>query len=150
MKTVKVKAKVLADRPVTESRLDEAIKRGQLRTKNSLHATAVTFLAPCLAVSFEDGCGVLLPVANYPEFDDFEVEDFAGLNVGFSGTALCHEGKDLHVSIAGMISASKSLVTMAASVVASHNGRQSSAAKAEAARVNGKKGGRPRKVDVVL
>ena len=148
MKTVK--AKVQADRPVTESRLDEAIRRGQLRRNNSLKATAVNFIAPCLAVSFEDGCGVLLPVANYPEFDSFEAEDFAGLTVGFAGTALCHEGKDLDVSIAGMISASPSLMAMAASVIASRNGRQSSNAKAAAARANGKKGGRPRKVNVVL
>ena len=39
---------------------------------------------------------------------------------------------------------------MAASLVASRNGRQSSTAKAEAARANGKKGGRPRKVDAAL
>lgn len=82
------------------------------------------------------------------EFNDFEVEDFAGLKVGFSGTALCHEGKDLQVSIAGMISASKPLMDMAASVIASRNGRQSSAAKAEAARANGRKGGRPRKPEI--
>lgn len=148
MKTIK--AKVQADNPVTESGLDKAIERGELRRKNSLQATAVTYLPPCLAVSFEDGSGVLLPVANYPEFDDFEVEDFAGLTFGYAGTALCHEGKDLHVSIAGMISASKPLMAMAASVVASRNGRQSSAAKSEAARANGRKGGRPRKVDVAL
>ena len=148
MKTIK--AKVQVDSPVTESSLDKAIERGELRRKNSLQATAVTYLAPCLAVSFEDGSGVLLPIANYPEFDDFEVEDYASLTVGYAGTALCHEGNDLHVSIAGMISASKPLMAMAASVVASRNGRQSSAAKSEAARANGRKGGRPRKVDVVL
>ncbi|MBV7491732.1 MULTISPECIES: DUF2442 domain-containing protein [Pseudomonas] len=148
MKTIK--AKVQADNPVTESSLDKAIERGELRRKNSLQATAVTYLPPCLAVSFEDGSGVLLPVANYPEFDDFEGEELASLTVGYAGTALCHEGKDLHVSIAGLISASKPLMAMAASVVASRNGRQSSAAKSEAARANGKKGGRPRKVDVVL
>lgn len=148
MKTIK--AKVQADNPVTESSLDKAIERGELRRKNSLQATAVTYLPPCLAVSFEDGSGVLLPVANYPEFDDFEGEELASLTVGYAGTALCHEGKDLHVSIAGLISASKPLMAMAASVVASRNGRQSSAAKSEAARANGRKGGRPRKVDVVL
>ncbi|WP_085726091.1 DUF2442 domain-containing protein [Pseudomonas sp. R37(2017)] len=148
MKTIK--ARVQADSPVTESSLDKAIERGESRRKNSLQATAVTFLPPCLAVSFEDGSGVLLPVANYPEFGDFEVEDYASLTVGYAGTALCHEGKDLHVSIAGMISASKPLMAMAASVVASRNGRQSSAAKSEAARANGRKGGRPRKVDVVF
>ncbi|QVW22631.1 DUF2442 domain-containing protein [Pseudomonas hormoni] len=146
MKTIE--AGVLADRPVSEAVLDEAIRRGQVRHKSGLQATAVTFLEPCLAVSFIDGSGVLLPVEHYPEFDDFDVEDFAGLKVGFSGTALCHEGKDLQVSIAGMISASKPLMDMAASVIASRNGRQSSAAKAEAARANGRKGGRPRKPDV--
>jgi hypothetical protein len=148
MKTVKAKAQ--ADTPITERSLDEAIERGKSRSTNSFHATAITFIAPCLAVSFEDGSGVLLPVVNYPEFDHFDVEDFAGLTVGCAGTALCHEGKDLHVSLAGMISASKPLMAMAASVIASRNGRQSSAAKAEAARANGRKGGRPRKVDVVV
>ena len=96
---------------------------------------------------FEDDSGVLLPVNLYREFDDFEPEDFNGLNVGFAGTALCHDGKDLQISIAGMISASQPLMAMAASVIASRNGRQSSTAKAEAARANGRKGGRPRKMD---
>ncbi|MFJ3369483.1 DUF2442 domain-containing protein [Pseudomonas sp. NPDC086251] len=146
MKTIT--AKMLTDRPVTEAVLDEAIQRGQVRHKGGLQATSVTFVDPCLAVGFVDGSGVLLPVQHYPEFDEFDVEDFADLKVGFSGTALCHEGKDLHVSIAGMISASKPLMDMAASVIASRNGRQSSAAKAEAARANGRKGGRPRKADV--
>lgn len=146
MKTIQ--AGMLADRPVTETVLDEAIQRGQVRQKNGLHAISVKFVEPCLAVSFMDGSGVLLPVQHYPEFDDFDIKDFANLEVGFSGTALCHEGKDLHVSISGMISASQPLMDMAASVIASRNGRQSSAAKAEAARANGRKGGRPRKADV--
>ncbi|MGE8187234.1 DUF2442 domain-containing protein [Pseudomonas sp. NPDC086278] len=144
----KIQARMLVDRPVTEAVLDEAIQRGQLRHKVGLQATSVTFVDPCLAVSFVDGSGVLLPVRHYAEFDDFDVDDFANLEVGFSGTALCHEGKDLHVSIAGMISASKPLMDMAASVIASRNGRQSSAAKSEAARANGRKGGRPRKAEV--
>ncbi|MEX3773976.1 DUF2442 domain-containing protein [Pseudomonas sp. MYb118] len=146
MKTVEAGLRV--DRPVTEASLAEAIQRGQLRQKSSLRVTSVAFVDPCLAVSFIDGSGVLLPVRNYAEFDDFDVEDYADLTVGFSGTALCHERKDLQVSIAGMISASKPLMDMAASVVASRNGRQSSAAKAEAARANGRKGGRPRKAEV--
>ncbi|MFJ7797667.1 DUF2442 domain-containing protein [Pseudomonas sp. NPDC096950] len=146
MKTIS--AKLQLDRPVTESVLDEAIERGRLRHKSGVQATAVTFQEACLTIRFEDGTGVLLPVKLFPEFDSFEDEDYADLKVGLSGTALCHEAKDLHVSIAGMISASKPLMNLAASVVSSRNGRQSSAAKAEAARANGKKGGRPRKVEV--
>ncbi len=125
MKTIKAKPPI--DNPVTEDRLEEAIKRGKLCRNSGLQATAVAFLDPCLAVSFEDGSGVLLPVRNYPEFDGFEVENFAGIEVGYIGTALCHEGKDLQVSIAGMISASEPLMAMAASVIASRNGRQSRA-----------------------
>lgn len=148
MKTIE--ASTLADRPVTDALLGVAIRRGQARPKGGFQATAVSFVDSCLVVSFVDGSGVLLPVQHYPEFDGFEVEDFSELKVGFSGTALCHEGKDLHVSIAGMISASKPLMDMAASVIASRNGRQSSAAKAEAARANGRKGGRPRKPDATV
>ncbi|MOA44968.1 hypothetical protein D3C78_1673150 [compost metagenome] len=98
-------------------------------------------------IGFEDGSAVLLPLEHYPEFGDFVAADFEDLRVGFAGTALCHEGKDLHLSIAGMIQASKPLMDLAASVIASRNGRQSSLAKAQAARANGRKGGRPRKVD---
>ena len=72
------------------------------------------------------------------------------MEVGFAGAAICHEARDLQVSIAGLISASKPLMDMAAVVIASRNGRRSSEAKAQAARANGRKGGRPRKVDVAL
>ncbi|MEZ1317317.1 hypothetical protein QIW53_14945 [Pseudomonas fluorescens] len=142
-----IQAKKGAGRPVTEAVLEKAIRRGQHRQKKTFEATSVAFIEPCLAVCFIDGAGVLLPVRQYPEFDDFAVEDYADLTVGHAGTALCHEGKDLHISIAGMISANKPLMDMAASLIASRNGRQSSAAKAEAARENGRKGGRPRKTE---
>jgi hypothetical protein len=145
-----IKAKPYVHRPLTEEMLEAAIKRGEARQASSLQAVSVTFEKPTLVIRFEDGSGVLLPVSRYPEFDGFDVGDYENLKVGFAGTALCHEGKDLDVSIAGLISASPSLMTMAASVVASRNGRQSSAAKSEAARANGKKGGRPRKTDSVL
>ena len=143
-----IKAKPSVHRPLTEDMLDAAIKRGETRKASSLQAVSVSFEQPSLVIRFEDGSGVLLPVSQYPEFDGFEAGDYEGLTVDFAGTALCHEGKDLDVSIAGMISANTSLMRMAASVVASRNGRQSSAAKSEAARANGKKGGRPRKTDI--
>ena len=142
-----IKAKPSVHRPLTGEMLDAAIKRGEARQASSLQAVSVTFESPSLVIRFEDGSGVLLPVDRYREFDGFNAADYESLTVGFAGTALCHEGKDLDVSISGMISASPSLLAMAASAVASRNGRQSSAAKSAAARANGKKGGRPRKVD---
>lgn len=102
MKTIKAKNQV--ERPVTEAVLDEAIERGHIRNKSNLQATAVRYQDSCLTVSFKDGSSVLLPVKHYAEFDDFEAEDFASLKVGLSGSALCHEERDLHISIAVMIS----------------------------------------------
>ncbi|MBK5527455.1 DUF2442 domain-containing protein [Pseudomonas sp. TH06] len=145
-----IKAKPSARRPLTEEMIDTAIQRGEARQANSLRAVSVTFEKPSLVIRFEDGSGVLLPVDSYAEFDGFDAEDYENLIIDFAGTALRHEGKDLDVSIAGMISANPSLMLMAASVVASRNGRQSSAAKSAAARANGKKGGRPRKADPAL
>ena len=142
-----IKAKPSAHRLLTEEMLDAAIKLGEERRAGSFQAVSATFEKPSLIIRFEDGSGVLLPVDRYPEFDGFDAQDYEDLTIGFAGTALCHAGKDLDVSIAGMISASPSLMQMAASVVASRNGRQSSAAKSAAARANGKKGGRPRKAD---
>lgn len=148
MKILKAKAQV--DRPVTEAVLDQAIELGQARRSGGVNATTVKFQEQCLSIGFADDSRILLPIKNYLEFNDFSVADFEGLEVGFAGTAICHEARDLQVSIAGLISASKPLMDMAAVVIASRNGRQSSEAKAQAARANGRKGGRPRKVDVAL
>ncbi|WP_285418281.1 hypothetical protein [Pseudomonas sp. efr-133-TYG-5] len=148
MKTVR--ARMHADRPVTEERLEDAIERGGVRQRSSLRATSLSYVAPCLQIGFEDGSGVLLPVSLYSEFDGFQAEDFADLKLGFAGTALCHDAQDLQVSIAGMISLSPPLMTMAAAVIASRNARQSSAARTEAARANGRRGWRPCKSDSVV
>lgn len=144
MKTIEAKAPL--DRPLTAAALDEAIERGRAN-RSGVNASCVSVEGQHLVIGFEDGSAVLLPLEHYPEFGDFVAADFEDLRVGFAGTALCHEGKDLHLSIAGMIQASKPLMDLAASVIASRNGRQSSLAKAQAARANGRKGGRPRKVD---
>lgn len=58
MKTIQ--AGTRADRPVTKEVLNEAFRRGLVRQKSSVQATAVSFVEPCLAISFIDGSGVLL------------------------------------------------------------------------------------------
>jgi hypothetical protein len=68
------------------------------------------------------------------------------LELGFGGSALCLDSHDLHVSIASLVSASEPLMELASTVIATRNGRSKSDAKAQAARENGQKGGRPRKL----
>lgn len=140
-----VKAKVVPYKPLTEADIDKAIARGRRTRHLYARASSVRYEDNCISIGFSDGSRVVLPVAGLPEFEGFTPQDFQQLEVGFGGKALCCEAQDLDVSITGLIATSKPLMDLATSLVASHNGRKSSAAKAAAARANGKKGGRPRK-----
>ncbi|KTC16910.1 hypothetical protein AO391_23025 [Pseudomonas marginalis ICMP 9505] len=140
-----VKANVLPDVPLTEADVDKAIDRGRKLKRLYANASNVRHEDNCISIGFSDGSRIMLPVAGLPEFEGFSQEDFQQLEVGFGGKALCCEARDLDVSITGLIATSQPLMELAASLVASRNGRKSSAAKTAAARANGKKGGRPRK-----
>lgn len=140
-----VKAKAVPYKPLTEADVEKAIARGRKTRHLYARASSVRYEDNCISIGFSDGSRVVLPVARLPEFAGFSLEDFAQLEVGFGGKALCCEAQDLDVSVTGLIATSKPLMDLATSLVASRNGRKSSAAKAAAARANGKKGGRPRK-----
>ncbi len=140
-----VKAKVVPSVPITEADIDKAIARGRKLKRLYANASDVRYEHDCLSIGFSDGSRILLPVAGLSEFEGFSLQDFQQLEVGFGGKALCCEARDLDVSITGLIATSQPLMDLATSLVASRNGRKSSAAKSAAARANGKKGGRPRK-----
>ncbi|MCF5052212.1 DUF2442 domain-containing protein [Pseudomonas syringae] len=140
-----VKAKVRPYAPITDADVDKAIARGRKLKRLYANASNVRYENDCISIGFSDGSRVVLPVAGLPEFEGFSLQDFEQLEVRFGGKALCCEARDLDVSITGLIATSQPLMDLATSMVASRNGRKSSAAKAAAARANGKKGGRPRK-----
>jgi hypothetical protein len=145
-------AKTQLDEPVTEDVLRRAIQRGQPRHRPSLRASDVRYAADSqtLTIGFADQTAVVLPIKNYPELAHLSRADLGRLALGFAGSALCLDGQDLHVSIAGLVSASAPLMAMATTVVASRNGSRSSTAKSIASRENGRKGGRPRKALTML
>jgi hypothetical protein len=142
-----VTARTLFDEPVTDDVLRRAVARGHQR-RSALHASAVQYMADSqsLRIGFSDLSAVILPVKNHPELAQLSRTQLDGLVLGFAGSAICLAEQDLHISIAGLVSASVPLMAMAATVVASRNGSRSSASKAVAARENGQKGGRPRKL----
>lgn len=143
-----VKAREHDDEVVTQDVLNQAISRGRKRSQCVLHATTLQFLGTlnALAIGFSDQTAVLLPVDNYVELRSLSREELDQLKLELAGSALCLEHRDLHLSIATLVSASEPLMAMAASVIAARNGRRSSQAKADAAKANGLKGGRPRKL----
>jgi hypothetical protein len=136
------------DEVVTQEVLKQAIERGAKRVGTGVHATSVQYVAllKSLLIGFPDQSAVSLPIKNYPELAALSESELKGLELGFGGSALCSEVRDLHVSIAGMVSASEPLMNLAATLVAARNGGKSSLLKAQAARTNGKNGGRPRLV----
>ncbi|MFY0748164.1 DUF2442 domain-containing protein [Pseudomonas sp. NFX5] len=140
-----VKAKVIPYVPLTDADIDKAIARGRRLKRLYANASNVRYENDCISIGFSDGSRVMLPVAGLPEFEGFSEEDFQQLEVSFGGKAISCEARDLDVSITGLIATSQPLMDLATSLVASRNGRKSSAAKSAAARANGKKGGRPRK-----
>ncbi|AZE63433.1 MULTISPECIES: DUF2442 domain-containing protein [Pseudomonas] len=140
-----VKAKVKPYVPLTEADVDKAIARGRRLKRLYANASNVGYENDCLSIGFSDGSRIMLPVAGLPEFEGFSEKDFQQLEVTFGGKAISCEAQDLDVSITGLIATSQPLMDLATSLVASRNGRKSSAAKSAAARANGKKGGRPRK-----
>ncbi|KPC49944.1 DUF2442 domain-containing protein [Amantichitinum ursilacus] len=147
MNIQRVRAKDGPDEVVTAEVLARAIERGRRRQATQLHATSVRYVSAlqALLIGFADDSAVALPVRNYPEFAALDATEFDQLEICLEGAGLALESRDLHVSIAGLIAASEPLLKMAASVVAARNGSRSSEAKATASRINGQKGGRPRR-----
>jgi hypothetical protein len=141
---MRIKAQVFEDVPVTEDSMRRAVATRQSRTPQ---AVSVQFLPSrqSLLIAFADQSAIALPIAKFPELEALDPAELDRLAIGFGGQALCLEEKDMHMSIQGMLSASDALMGLAASMVAASNGRRISAAKSEAARANGRKGGRPRK-----
>ena len=145
-----VKAREPYDEPVTEAVLDRAVADGRKRLGAGLHAQTVRYVPEfgAVLVGFADRSALALPVGNYPELAELSPAELSQLAIGFGGSALCLDARDLHVSIAGLVSASEPLMELAATVVAVRNGSRKSTAKAQASRSNGRKGGRPRKLAV--
>jgi len=146
MTTVIAKARL--DEPVTDDNRAKAIQQARDSAKSRLMATSVEYLpkTESLLIHLGDDSGFLLPLKNYPELAVLSGSERAKLVLGLGGSALCLEDRDLHVSIAGLVSASAPLMAFAASMVGARNGAQASPAKAMASRTNGAKGGRPRKL----
>lgn len=149
---IQVTARTRAPELVSQAKLDEAIARGEARRKASLQARGVEYLAAsrALAIRFADQSAVLLPIKNYPELAHLSADALANIKVGLAGSALVLKEQDLHVSIAGLVAASKPLMSLVTSVSARRSGSQRTELKATAARENGKKGGRPRKQPAVI
>jgi len=103
-----VTARTLFDEPVTDDVLRRAVARGHKR-RSALHASAVQYMADSqsLRIGFSDLSAVILPAKNHPELSQLNRTQLDGLVLGFAGSAICLAEQDLHISIAGLVSAKR-------------------------------------------
>jgi hypothetical protein len=91
-----------------------------------VHARAARYAAQSQTVyiGFADHSEVGLLVGNYPELAGLSATQLDKLVVGFAGSALCLPEQDLHISIAGLMSAaSPAHMDMAAAEVGVRSAR---------------------------
>ena len=133
-------------KPLTEERYRQAILEGKQRLATSLIAEDVRYAAG------SDEITITLPLARISvarsailEFAALPVDAMQGLHLSAIGDALGVEGFDVEVDLKGLIIGvlPEPLLSTA---LARRGGAAKSSAKSAAARTNGAKGGRPRKL----
>ena len=132
-------------KPVTEEVRDEAIARGRQRSIAEPHVTALRYLQSRRAIEldFVDGTAITLPIEKYDELAALSEDALSRLGLGFGGSVLCLDERDLHISIAGLVAASQPLKEVAAAVTAVRSKRQGAKPKVSGTGPVAKKGFRP-------
>ena len=133
--------------PTTDDELRDAIAAGGRRQATERRAAGVRYDPDRDAIEIEltDGAAVRLPRTMMEEFRDVPTADMARLRVSPAGYGIKLDEYDIGISVHGLIAALATPGDAAASL-----GKLGGAARTEAkrvsARVNGAKGGRPKKV----
>lgn len=131
-------AEVLAQVPAAEARA-----RRSLRSKPHAAAARYERHKRRLRVELTNGTSFSLPVSLVPELSKASDAALAEVEVGAAGIGLHWERLDVDLSVAGLarfVLGTQALLQAAGAA----GGLSRSSAKAEAARANGRKGGRPR------
>ena len=131
-------AEILAQVPAAEARA-----RRSLRTMPHAAAARYDRQKRILRVDLTNGTSFSLPVSLVPELSKASDAALAEVEVGAAGVGLHWERLDVDLSVAGLARLVLGTHTLLQAAGAA-GGRSRSSAKAEAARVNGQKGGRPR------
>ena len=135
-------AEIIAQIPKARAREHVARRRGhRARTARFDRANGR------VVVELSSGILFAFPVTRIPALRRVAPTQLAGVRVSKSGSTLSWENLDVDLSVAGLLLSAVD-PSERARHLASLAGRATSAAKAAAARANGRRGGRPRKAAV--
>jgi len=128
----------------TDANLDAALERGRKARLDEPRALSARYDRPSgrIVVELANGCAFAFPPALVAGLDAADEAGLAGVEVIGSGYGLHWEALDIDLSIPGLLAGAFGTARHMARLA----GRTRSPAKAAAARVNGARGGRPRKV----
>ena len=123
----------------------KASRAGRRAAKTEPRAASATYRAKdeALHVALTNGAKFIIPVKLIPELQKAPVRDIRKVEVLGRGGGLHWETLDVDISVPGLIASVFEGPTWLAEL-GRVGGQRSSAAKAAAARKNGRKGGRPR------
>jgi hypothetical protein len=135
---------------MTDADFAAALAAGRADAETEIRAQAVRYLPDRDAVEIVTtrNAGFLIPRQWIGALQDVPAEDLEKLEIWPDGSAIEIDGRDIHISVDGLMTAILPAMlptrTIAA-IFASRGGRATSVAKRSSAQANGRRGGRPRK-----
>lgn len=134
---------------ITDAEYAEALATGQAEAETEVRAQAVRYVPDRDAIEIVTtrNAGFLIPRRWISALQDVSAEDLARLEVWPDGSAIELDGRDIHISVHGLITAILPAMLpsrVVAAIFASRGGKATSDAKRSSAKANGRKGGRPR------
>jgi len=128
---------------LTDAAIDAAVARGRVARETEPRAVAARYDAKAdrVIIDLANGTTFAFPPRLAQGLAGARPEDLAEIEILGQGHGLHWEQLDVDYSVPGLVSG----IFGTARWMAARAGRATSAAKAEAARANGAKGGRPRK-----
>ena len=133
---------------LSEADLKRAEQAGEAAMSREPRASAARYDAASgrIVVELVNGCGYAFPAALVEDLQSARAEDLAGVEVDGLGFNLHFPALDADLYVPALVSGIFGTQRWMTRELARIAGRRTSPAKASAARANGAKGGRPRKV----
>ncbi len=135
---------------ISDAEYATALAAGRTEAETEIRAQAVRYVPERDAIEIitNRNAGFLIPRQWIGALQDVPTEELRKLEVWPDGSAIELEGRDVHISVHGLLTAILPAMLPSrtvAAIFASRGGQATSRAKRISSKVNGRKGGRPRK-----